>query len=74
MIKTDDYVQVEVDSEENLWAWLGANHQSERSVWLVTWKASVPARYLSTGQVLDALVAHGWIDGIRRKLDDQRTM
>jgi len=23
---------------------------------------------------LDALIAYGWIDGIRRKLDDQRTM
>ena len=31
-------------------------------------------KYLSREQVLDALIAYGWIDGIRRKLDYQRTM
>lgn len=29
---------------------------------------------MSVGDVLDALIAFGWIDGIRRKLDDTRTM
>ena len=31
-------------------------------------------KHLTTGQVLDALIAHGWIDGVRRKLDDDRVM
>ena len=31
-------------------------------------------QYLSTDQVLDELVSFGWIDGIRRKVDDERTM
>jgi len=41
---------------------------------LVTYKESRPERYVSTGAVLDALLCFGWIDGIRRKVDDERTM
>ncbi|MEM8593113.1 MAG: YdeI/OmpD-associated family protein [Pseudomonadota bacterium] len=69
MTKTENFTRVEVASEEELWDWLAAHHAQEASVWLVTWKKPSP-KYLSTGQVLDALVAHGWIDGIRRKHED----
>jgi uncharacterized protein YdeI (YjbR/CyaY-like superfamily) len=31
-------------------------------------------KYLSTSEVLDELLCFGWIDGIRRKLDHERTM
>lgn len=31
-------------------------------------------KYASRDEVLDELLCFGWIDGIRRKLDDQRTM
>ena len=74
MIRTESIEAIEIDDEAALWAWLGANHQREDSVWLTTYKAHIAAKYLSREQVLDALVAHGWIDGIRRKLDDDRTM
>lgn len=74
MIATDDFRTVEINSAEDLRAWLSANHAQENAVWLVTWKKSHPERYVSTGDVLDELVAFGWIDGIRRKLDDDRTM
>lgn len=51
-----------------------AAHPDGPSLWLVTWKAAHPGKYLSREQVLDALIAHGWIDGRRMKLDDDRTM
>ena len=57
-----------------MWIWLSNNFGSQESVWLITYKKSTPQKYLSREQVLDALIAYGWIDGIRRKLDDQRTM
>ena len=41
---------------------------------MVTHKKSEGEKYVSTGQVLDELLCFGWIDGIRRKLDDRRTM
>ncbi|MEM9694902.1 MAG: YdeI/OmpD-associated family protein [Myxococcota bacterium] len=50
------------------------NHNRTDGVWLVTWKKSTPQRYVSRDAVLDALVAFGWIDGRRMKLDEHRTM
>lgn len=73
-IATENFDKVEIDSAEALWSWLGNNHAQSESIWLVTWKAEHPAKYVGREEVLDALVAHGWIDGIRRKLDETHTM
>ncbi|MFP2996823.1 YdeI/OmpD-associated family protein [Spongiivirga sp. MCCC 1A20706] len=50
------------------------NHTQPESVWLVTYKKSYPEKYVSRWEVLDELICFGWIDGIRRKLDDKKTM
>ena len=73
-IATDAFAQVEVKSVDQLDAWLEENHDQDASFWLITYKKCVPTRYVGTAHVLDALIRHGWIDGIRRKLDDERTM
>lgn len=73
-MKADSFPQVEVRSEDELWSWLNTHHAGSGSVWLVTWKAARRDRYVSRDQVLDALIAFGWIDGRRMKLDDNRTM
>jgi uncharacterized protein YdeI (YjbR/CyaY-like superfamily) len=74
MIQTDNFKKVEVTSAQALREWLAQNHQQKESVWLVTYKKSVADKYISTAEVLDELLCFGWIDGIRRKLDDNRTM
>ncbi len=74
MIKTENFQRVEVTSAEALRNWLTANHTQKESVWLVTYKKEAGAQYLDTSQILDELLCFGWIDGIRRKLDAQRTM
>ena len=74
VIETDRFEQVALDSEQALWDWLEANHQRAEGVWFITYKKSAGDKYLSTDQLLDAGLAYGWVDGIRRKLDDQRTM
>ncbi len=74
MIKTENFVQVEVSSAIELREWLGKNHDQKESVWLVTYKKEVPEKYVSIQEVLDELLCFGWIDGIRRKLDEHRTM
>ncbi len=68
------FERVEIASKQALWDWLGRHHARTESVWLVTWKAAHPDRYVSREAVLDALIAHGWIDGRRMKLDGARTM
>ena len=69
----DRFAHVEVASEQELHDWLLAHHDQDEAVWLVTWKKAVPERYVSREQVLDQLVAFGWTDGIRRRLDDERS-
>jgi uncharacterized protein YdeI (YjbR/CyaY-like superfamily) len=74
MLPTERFEQIEVSSREALRAWLAAHHAREEGVWLVTFMKCVPEKYLDRWTVLDELLCFGWIDGIRRKLDDRRTM
>lgn len=74
MIKTENFDKVEITSQEELRSWLLKNHAQPESVWLVTHKKSEPDKYVSRWDVLNELICFGWIDGIRRKLDDKKTM
>ena len=74
MIKTEDFEQVEVTSAAQLRLWLEDHHAQPEAVWLVTFKKHTGSRYVTRDEVLDELLCFGWIDGIRRKLDQDRTM
>lgn len=74
MIQMDLFPRVEIHSAADLRAWLVTHHEQTESVWLVTWKKAPGSPYVSREEVLDELVAFGWIDGLRRKLDQDRTM
>ena len=74
MIETQNFETVEISSQEELRSWLMINHAQPESVWLVTYKKNEPDKYVSRWEVLDELICFGWIDGIRRKLDDRKTM
>lgn len=74
MIDSDRYPRVEVASVAHLHQWLAENYARDEAVWLVTYRKNVQDKYVTTDQVLDELVSFGWTDGIRRKVDDQRTM
>lgn len=70
----DRFPKIEVTSAEALWAWLDRHHRQAESVWLVTWKKANPEKYVSREEVLDALIAYGWIDGVRKAVDAEKTM
>jgi uncharacterized protein YdeI (YjbR/CyaY-like superfamily) len=72
MIADDRFEHVEVDSPAVLWLWLETHHAQADSVWLVTWKKRVPAKHVSRETVLDALIAFSWVDGLMRRIDDDR--
>lgn len=74
MIKTENFDKIEITSVEELRSWLLENHNQSESLWLITYKKSDPEKYISRWDVLDELICFGWIDGIRRKLDENRTM
>ena len=74
MVKTSNFEQLLITSQEELRNWLSKNHAQKESTWLVTYKKSIESKYVSVDQVLDELLCFGWIDGIRRKVDDDKTM
>jgi uncharacterized protein YdeI (YjbR/CyaY-like superfamily) len=74
MIKTENFEKVEVKSAKEMRDWIHKNHTQKESVWLVRYKKHVPDKYLSPDELLDELLCFGWIDGIARKLDDERVM
>lgn len=74
MTETERFEKIVVRSVDELRTWLSANHASNDSVWLVTYKKMTPEKYLSRGAVLDELLCFGWIDGLMRKIDDRLVM
>jgi uncharacterized protein YdeI (YjbR/CyaY-like superfamily) len=74
LIRTESFLQVEVRSAMELRCWLEAHRAQRESVWLVTFKKHIGANYLSRSAVLDELLCFGWVDGLARKLDADRTM
>ena len=74
MIKTENFLKIEVKSILELRTWLKNNFSQNEAVWLVTFKKSEKDKYVSRNEVLDELICFGWIDGIRRKVDDKKTM
>ena len=74
MIKTENFEKVEIKSQEELRNWLIDHHTQEESIWIVTYKKSKPEWYVSKEAILDEVLCFGWIDGIRRKLDEHKTM
>jgi len=65
--------EIEITHKQQLWDWLSQNHANTASVRLVTWKAADPDKYVGREDVLDALIAFGWIDGRRFVVDHART-
>jgi uncharacterized protein YdeI (YjbR/CyaY-like superfamily) len=70
----EELERVEVSSVAELHAWFLAHHDQPEGIWLVTHRKSVPERYVSARAVLDEALCFGWMDGARRKVDDERTM
>lgn len=70
----DNFERVEITSAVALWEWLERNASRRNCLWLITHKREQRQSYVSREEVLDALIAHGWVDGRRVALDDTRTM
>jgi uncharacterized protein YdeI (YjbR/CyaY-like superfamily) len=69
-----DLKRVQVKSQRELRDWLKKNHTQAESIWLVTYKKSVPEFYLEYTKIVDEVLCFGWIDSLPRALDLKRTM
>lgn len=55
-------------------AWLQKNHQTSTGVWLIFFKKHVPKPSIRYPEALEEALCFGWIDNIRKRLDDERYM
>ena len=58
-------------SEAAFEAWLRANHARETEIWLRIYKKGAGKPTVTNAQALDVVLCWGWIDGIRKGLDDE---
>jgi uncharacterized protein YdeI (YjbR/CyaY-like superfamily) len=52
-------------------AWLRAGHASETEIWLRVYKKDAGKATVTPAEALDVALCWGWIDGIRKGLDDE---
>jgi uncharacterized protein YdeI (YjbR/CyaY-like superfamily) len=67
-------LKIEVKSLKELRTWLKKNHSQTESIWLVTYKKSVPDYFINYSDIVDEALCFGWIDSLPRALDENRTM
>jgi uncharacterized protein YdeI (YjbR/CyaY-like superfamily) len=70
--RLDTYERVEATSAAAWRDWLQRHHTRADGVWLVTWKKG-RGPYVSYDAVVEEALCWGWIDGLRRPLDADRT-
>ncbi len=52
--------------------WLEAHHASAREVWLVFYKKHTGVASVTYAEALEEALCFGWIDGIRKRVDEAR--
>ena len=60
-------------SDRKAWrTWLAKNHASEKEVWLAYYKKHTGRASVSYMDSVKEALCFGWIDGLKRRLDDER--
>ena len=52
--------------------WLAGNHETEKGVWLIYFKAHTGEGGISYEESVNEALCFGWIDGLIRRVDDRR--
>jgi uncharacterized protein YdeI (YjbR/CyaY-like superfamily) len=72
--KLDNLKRVTVRSRAQWRHWLEVNHESTPGIWLVTYKKNSGKPYVAYDDVVEEALCFGWIDGLKRPLDEKQTM
>jgi uncharacterized protein YdeI (YjbR/CyaY-like superfamily) len=71
MVK-DIYPEFTPNSREEWRNWLESNGQTEKGVWLIHYKLGTGKPSLTYEEAVREAICFGWIDGIKKRVDDER--
>lgn len=54
--------------------WLEENHDSKQSVWVIQYKKKANVPTISWSESVDEALCFGWVDSIRKTIDEQKFM
>lgn len=74
MPSRDEAERVHAQSVEDWRRWLHANHDTSSGAWLVFWRPATGRPRVSYDDAVLEALSVGWIDGLHRPLDEERTM
>ena len=64
--------QLCMTTREEWRTWLAENHASEKEVWLIHYKKHTGKPGITYEDAVEEALCFGWIDGLLRRLDDER--
>ncbi|TIO51255.1 MAG: hypothetical protein E5X80_33025 [Mesorhizobium sp.] len=70
-IKVDPEKVHEFPDAESFSAWLADNHASESEVWIKIHKVGSGLASITPKEAIDVVLCFGWIDAVRKSLDDK---
>ena len=70
-IKVDPDKVREFPDAESFHAWLAENHAGESEVWIKVHKVGSGLASITPKEAIDVVLCFGWIDAVRKSLDDK---
>lgn len=70
-VKVDPEKVHEFVDEQSFYNWLEKHHDSEDEVWIKIHKVGSGLKSITPKEAIDAVLCWGWIDAIRKSLDDK---
>ncbi|NBB61466.1 hypothetical protein GVN18_19490 [Pseudomonas sp. ODNR1LW] len=58
------------ETKEDFYVWLGANHDRETELWIRIFKVKSGVASVTVPETIDVVLSWGWIDGIKKSLDE----
>jgi uncharacterized protein YdeI (YjbR/CyaY-like superfamily) len=69
-VKVDPEKVHEFRDAGSFYAWLGKHHDSESEVWIKIHKVGSRLPSITAKEAIDVVLCWGWIDAVRKRLDD----
>ena len=70
-VKVDPDKVHEFRDAESFYRWLGAHHDKADEVWIKIHKVDSGLKSITPKEAIDVVLCWGWIDGVRKRLDDR---